>query len=662
MQSCINNVTYDPPTLPSNTNTEKSDATISLDLPGYIGIRINNLNSALTKASDPSFKDGDINEYRLVEGNENHFAIIYAQDLPYSQPLAVLPLFFDASNAEDGISGSNPNITFITKNLLTSNSALINSEINLNNSSGVAQLFSGNMIFVLLNFDKSLINFEDLTISSISETDSHTTASVLANISKEDFLNNLCVLDYKIIKKDRTNIESVYFTMSNTVYLSGNSISYNYTTTPLSDIENRIYASEKEAANGEPLASINVERLAVKYSISFTDFDEDSFILNRKFNLPFFKSFKSNNNSYTLETENKSFGIKIIGYGVNALEKKSFLIKQLKTKDYNFSLSDKYWNDEVNKRCYWAEDPNYDIPPNSQFGYPHQFRSVTGNDTIRSYQNSDGEWCLNYISFNDLTKPVQQEYFPSIYTLENTFNNSPSSLGWLWNRASYSAAPQLILGCRLISDNDAGEQKDYYRDSEGIFYDTPTDILKSKLELLKHITGFSIITKHSSAEYKFLEAGEMHLKGCEYPGGDGKVMISLSSDLEYFIVPFSNSLKIEEIDMEGAKKISHKELGEMFYRSIGSFDHFNSGYMYYVSPIPHSVTSLSNNSWKTLGEIGAVRNCWYDIRITGIKEIGNSVDVLSQKIIPALTEDSNPSISLFVDIINWEYKGSENEW
>lgn len=694
----------------------------SIDLPCYIGVSITPTGTTSTRASeDNGFYDGDTNEYAIASGEGHHYLIIYDPDPSEdAKPLAIMPLII---NPNEGSTNNTPtNITLIVKKILSTGDFILGSngsDIDLKNIDDIKnKLLHGNEAYVLLNFDKSQIAKKSEigadyapdgypeTINTDSDSDN---PSILFTFTRSQFLT-LCLKDYKITAKNSQGQDTQYFTMSNSVCLKENSTTIFRNFNIASD---NVFKTEEDAKKN-PAIKVWVERVAVKYSVDFSQLTtslnnspltepetnvaktkDDPSYLFKIYPSTLIKLFdpttsdgglRITEDSYEIVSNDKKWQINVYGYGVNALEKYSYLLKYFdNTKTYYTN-----WNDYDNYRCYWAEDLHYLV--NAKDNYPLQFRralEVSGNSSVPSlHKTSDNSGYTDIISGSswknidvESKNDAPLDYFPfnhfigkqgNFYSLENTYYDENGNI--LGDRGFYSAGTHLIMIAQLFIDGTTQGQ-DLYKCQNDIFYQSEEEIIKAKIDILDKVIlkegnhGIRVLKTNWSAhtsinEYydivsweknsylwiktgnnpsRKAEAKDFTLIPAEISGGDGQLLIA-PSDLNatYYLAPSivdGDGKDTEIMDNSSSDKvteISADLIISLIHKIIGAVDHYHNGYMYYCTPIPHAVDKVKNDSYKTLGDIGAVRNNWYDIQITSINGVGRPIDREDQPLIPNL--------------------------
>lgn len=624
LTSCITEVVQ--PEIPASGETPNNPGRPVLNkLPGYVGIKLFNVNAVSSKDTNEGFEYNFApTEVKNGETIFHHFMLVYDN---FGTFKGIFPL-----ELPNTIATTNQNITVTVSSLIDKG----NSEIKTAND--------------LLNYLKG------------------TRAYFLINIEEEDFKTdkfpeglesyNESELQAVTLNKYKITVEgSEYFIMTNSSYLRNNDI---ICASPINITEENIFTSQEAAKkaisenNDYAIATGHLERIAVKYTVSL-----DNNIYNSNNNIIEGPEIQINGHS-----EKQKSKIRVVGFGIGGLEKNSYLFKKIRNKNYYQG-----WNNENDFRSYWAEDTHALLTEENLKCYPHQFRESANSDSIRYYNKETS--VLKYTKFNELKDNLNNGIF---YSLENTYFDlgmvDNSSWVWPWERAPYSAASHLLLACQLrIND----KSQTLYKDINDIFYTSEEEILTTKLEnfkkiLSKGITGIldkdisegsKLWIEENSGDYREASYRDLELIKAYIPGGDGQTIISPRENINFYLAPDSKSINSRNTDL------SHVNLKDLLFQLIGPIDTFTDGFMYYVMPIPHNVEKLVGDSWQKLGAIGVVRNNWYNITISGINDIGTPVHDPDQPIIPVMSGKMNMSdatISIQVSVKPWNYNSYENEW
>ena len=193
----------------------------------------------------------------------------------------------------------------------------------------------------------------------------------------------------------------------------------------------------------------------------------------------------------------KRWQIEVTGWGINALEKESYLFKQIKEGNY-FSG----WNDAANYRTYWSEDRTY-----TDARYPWQYRSPgyesAANVPYYSAAGADaaGVTMLKNYAFNapetnlekkDDAETAQLHFDRVIYAPESTYK-AEAVADKHDDRDEMLAATHLLVGAELqiemdrINDPDQYTTTNLYRERSGFFYLTERDCFAAQIHAFNQL-------------------------------------------------------------------------------------------------------------------------------------------------------------------------------
>lgn len=556
-----------PETLPQYENLVTVEVPAKMTFGLYSGNPVSTRDGEGGNGSSSVFDDGLSTEYAFAPGKDHHFVLIYPKDQNTAQPSVIFDV--DLANADIEMNSAD----YIT---LDAKTAVIRDEMKpIWGHTMIKSLLQNAEAYVVVNFDRNLI-YNPQSYPNISLNKSN--VETLYSLTRSQFLS-LQLSDYKISVSGRN-----YFTMSNTVYLgSDNNLKADYTINP-----NNVY-EEKEVipAGAEPAVVAHLERLAVKYTLTFSPSDyftqnqtseESDQIANNGEAIPVgtyngYYAWDSDRNlpiyaitinqytgisigqGYSVNSTPVEALVHVLGYAVNNQEPSSRIIKNITTTQglnllRNGIWKTGSWNDAAHFRCYWSEDPNYQLQKDastaSAKGYPHQFRKALETDTVLQYHGGKYNYpgytddsyisqvehngntltfyeslgeedytsvnpncVLKYLSFKNMEDTYSQslrEYNASltssgaaqgsggcpIYSLENTYYDpgmtAGSAFAWEWLKAPYSAANNITLLCQLsVTDHGINSSKTVYRGQNNVFYFDENELLASKLEIFNKV-------------------------------------------------------------------------------------------------------------------------------------------------------------------------------
>ncbi|MCH5320092.1 MAG: hypothetical protein J1E38_10425, partial [Paramuribaculum sp.] len=154
-----------------------------------------------------------------------------------------------------------------------------------------------------------------------------------------------------------------------------------------------------------------------------------------------------------------SWRANIVNWGLNGLEKNTYLVKNLveNPATYPFSLSTNYysgWNSPTLMRSYWGVDENY-----STGVYPDQYRQALDVDGVKAATNNtiyssdyDGE--LEKGDYTLIYRPYTafEDFTENKYSLENTFDAKILSDQDLATQPWLRCGTHIIITAQLIMD------------------------------------------------------------------------------------------------------------------------------------------------------------------------------------------------------------------
>lgn len=177
----------------------------------------------------------------------------------------------------------------------------------------------------------------------------------------------------------------------------------------------------------------------------------------------------------------------------------------------------------------------------------------------------------------------------------------------------------------------------------------------------------------TETRYWEAKAEDLTLIPCELKGGDGQCLIApkyMGPNYKFYLAPI-RMLDGVAIDDQGqpvpeggnyrrdylrSVEVSFNHLVSLIHKGIGPIDVFTDGKMYYSMPIPHHIKLLQmtglNPSWESLGNIGVVRNNWYEIKVANITDVGMPVQDVNQPIVPVMDVKRN-YINVNVSVFGW---------
>lgn len=322
--------------------------------------------------------------------------------------------------------------------------------------------------------------------------------------------------------KDPTRIGFVadngtdYFTMTNSVYIGENNVIKDVVS-----IKNKIYPTIQEALKNP--TTVYVERMVSKFSFSESEENENHFYQLEKTGdtteeqVWLFDGYDSKEGSLDpdddedvgiLKTKDitELCKIEVTGWGINALETRNHLFKNIGTPDNS-------WSDGVYKRYHWSADPHYDYNKdagNATWRYPWQYRSAVERKDIDYYSNVGYTSPLknySYMDFVDETKGIygnEDRFDRVVYTPENTYDPTlymnENDATYLDMRTNLLAGTHLIICAEFLVDEGVKNAKTgttitltgkyakihLYRDRLNVYYKTKKECLAELIRQFNH--------------------------------------------------------------------------------------------------------------------------------------------------------------------------------
>lgn len=522
------------------------------------------------------------------------------------------------------------------------------------------------------------------------------------------------VLNY-INKVDTDNPESMamydgYFTMSSTMYKDVDNDDFLAGLTPLNQDGPIFYETVEEAILPENLTTFYVERLLAKFTLIIKDgnkrFSDDSAIIIDGLNKLKVRMEYAPADSQATKDIMSKWKINLVNWGMNGLEKNTFLIKTLveNPAEYPWKVTENFyigWNSPTLKRSFWGLDENY-------FSgiYPDQYRqaldvegvkaATTNNIYSSDYDKSEGlakgEYTLVYKPYSAYTDRTENKY-----TLENTYDVSIlddqdlATLPWL------RCGTHIILTAQFIIDDIdkdidltkvdetgfiSGVSDKYF--SNGLYWSEKALREQAVSTLMTNIyynkKGDQIEDVLNGGYVEYINSDE-HVLADDAPvaDGDGHILthedLSVNSEKYFEFAPafikggdgwvslkLKDGVKLQARYVNKAtneitlKEITNAQLVSYIYRFTNLAKHYKEGRMYYAIPIRHNIESLSFEkdpvTSVATGDYGVVRNTWYRMTINSILKPGTPVDDPDQPIIPN-PEPDEKSLGVEVEVIPW---------
>ena len=556
---------------------------------GYVSFAINLPTTRATRAANDKFDDGTANEYAVYD--------------------ATLVLFEGTSEADATLSTAynlnlNMNTTATANDNITSTAKVVQK---INDPLGESNKFYA---LVVLNSNGQLVvdGSNNLTVNNVPVIGK--TLSEFITVTKIDVTN------IKLLNGDSKT--ATQFFMSNAPLFTatgGSTDPKDGATMTLPTIDgSKIYKTESEAVNN-PAAEINVERAVAKVTLST----------------------KGDKTTSVPEGHNEGLSYKVLGWQLNNTNKESYLVRNVSSfgdwkglkSEYN-GVTDPYrfvGSTAVQTglyRTYWGVDPNY--------------ASATTGTTLKG----DG---MNY--WNELTSNIKWYGSDDIaYCAENTFDVA--------NQNDINSTTAILK----VQFNDGETFYTVNKDEATFYYDTD-DATAGKTSIKKYIKSQFLNNAAIKTALKSLIKDNESI-------GEEDITVTLSSDKptkDDGSTPVAGTdyttagrVGVQKITIAGTHLASGSEL-DAEKLTIGSTNatammnksntirRYDNGIAYYSVIIKHfgddltpwggdnapagkAPTALNiypeNSAANYLGRYGVLRNNWYDISVTSIKNLGSA--------------------------------------
>lgn len=478
---------------------------------------------------------------------------------------------------------------------------------------------------------------------------------VFANYTQGDQVGEALVNLPNLSRSQFKNADGM-FTMNNSVYFDAGGNKQMEVPISVDDFA----TSETEAATKSGIV-VNLERMAAKVTVKMGDGVA-----------PEIKSLQSGTDeekTYYLKFDQKSWGL-------NALEKTSYLTKQFGDATYstlndnlNSTASPWTWNDETNKRCYWARSVSF----HELDKFPQVYDDIATKGAT--------SFPLQYVSYNSIvnrTNNMGAGYGSPLYCMEHTMSGSV-----LNNDYKNSAVTSAIIAgeYRIYSSEDeANANSDNYLrltsdENEtrlATFYvygdqDNPK-VYVSDAEILAGMAkGQNIIKKQKDGGAPEALSAEDYATVFEikHPTtnerkatkvGESYITILLKStptltDTDYSLVYLNSEGKY--VTYHNSAK---NDINLSIYQQVGLAEKFNQGKSYYGVLIEHlrpqqTVTGDETVQYLT-GNYGIVRNHSYNLNINGISGLGVGIDDPTHEIVLP-TNTMRYYVKMTLNVLSW---------
>ncbi len=336
----------------------------------------------------------------------------------------------------------------------------------------------------------------------------------------------------------------------------------------------------------------------------------------------------------------------VLGWGLNATTKQSFTYKNINPSWAITGFDASKWNDATNHRSYWAKTPvygvadhgsvtiNYSTPSTETLFYPANYNDVQANPTLTP--------TLNFVSYNDLKVTVGN----NAYCRENTNDQT------VLRAVNFSAAATSVLLKARVQDATGNPvQLVNYVKKLYTFDGYKNQVLTT---YAANHAG-KLIVKGDGATYTNIDKDDLE----EVNTYDGYITLklkALATGADYYFYDSGTTYTMTTADaateaLNGGATAATPETRAEYYKD---------GMMYYNVPIEHL-----NNSGVKYGktgfkagiieaDYGVVRNHYYQVDITAIKNLGKAVYDPDEPIVPSDDDLKDYYVGAKINILSWK--------
>lgn len=438
----------------------------------------------------------------------------------------------------------------------------------------------------------------------------------LAKVGKPKYV--VCVLNGaagaykdKTLAELKAALSTSYLTgdksiMTNSTYNNSDETSQ-YFATVMNDNNFLKEKPTEEKLTDENAVQIYVERLASKVTVNTT----------------LTLSGTSNNElsigKYDVDGEEKELTIKVLGWGLNALNKNEYVEKHVPAWTTNLGFT---WDAKDLYRSYWACSPNY-----GGGTYPTSFANVVdaSNSTDKQTVTNADAYSLQYVSWNNLGNSLGGQQ----YCMENTNTQDELQSGNFKAKVTH-----VLLKAQTV---DAVDLIRY----DGRLY-TQANFLNRILSQL-NMSLYSL----SDGTYTQIATSDLAVVNT-YDGTVDMALTTAAADKTWYLKNGENDYTLCDVATINAK----------FDALEIKADYYKEGMMYYCVPIEHlRGGNVKYNDDLTVSvneaDYGVVRNHHYVLSINKIKNLGTAVYNPDEEIIPVM-ESPTYYVGAKVNILSWK--------
>ena len=494
--------------------------------------------------------------------------------------------------------------------------------------------FKTNAVLVLTNLNQK--NFPKYVVAVLNKPSGFNLGATL-DAAKANILNQ--GLAGTTFTEGTGETAKTYFVMSNSTYNgAATAVATNGHFATVIPTEAFLTETPTQDQINEEAVNIYVERLSAKVELTLSNTD-GIYSLGNDFNIN--------------GVANKTLSAKILGWGLNATNRKSYVMKNV---DEAFTALGTFtWDDASNFRSYWAKSPNYNGGT-----YPTMFTGSTEETTGTSLE--DDAYDLDYIAWNNLGVAVGS----STYCAENTNTKTQLMAGNF-----HAKVTEVLLKAQVVNENGAPVSL--------IRYDNTLYLEDGYLERLFVKIAPQIYRVETTGEGESAKSEKIYISSEDVAyalvdEGDGRISVKFTGAKQGTSYTWKKDVVAEGATEATATDITDlaKELNDAFKnqfakeRSTSEADanyvlayHYNNGMMYYNIPIEHlrdQTDGVYTNGVVDVqeGEYGVVRNHYYKVNVTGITKLGAAVHDATEEIVPDADENVTYCVGARINVLSWK--------
>ena len=399
-------------------------------------------------------------------------------------------------------------------------------------------------------------------------------------------------------------LNGAYFIMSNSTYNNGDDASLNFATV----IKDENFLKEKPTP--ETLTTANAVQVYVERVASKIEVGVKAELLDAE--------GKISLGNYDVDGTEQNITIKVLGWGINALNKTSYVEKRVPAWGTNLGFD---WDAASLFRSFWACSPNY-----GGGEYPASFADgKASNDELETEVKASST--LKYVSWKSLAKDLGD----FDYCLENTNTKAELESG------NFKAKVTHVL---LKAQTEAGTDLISY---DGRLY--TLDKFMARVLGQLNLSAYKVTTSGESTSYTQIGVGDLRVVNTY----DGTVTVGLTDDAKNATWSSTSGTTTTLTKEALAEQIANVQI---------KADYYKSGMMYYCIPVEHlrgGKLTVGSDLKVTVNEAdyGVVRNHYYKLTVNSITKLGTAVYNPDEEIVPVM-EPQTYFVGAQVNILSWK--------